>query len=261
MNTDYYRLIASYPLLDDALQKSLLIQSRQGNTAARQKLIEANLRMCLKAAHKYKMSGLELDDLFQTACEGLILAIDKYDPAYRTRLSTYAYQWMRERIERQITTRLEVPDYMRWRLNRIAQARKQLLLQGVEPTDAAIMAEAGLAAGEYRTAQAAINKATPASLDETTSNAEGDETQLLDTLQDDSPGLDLIAERADTISIVQDAIQQLLPRERDILQMRYSGRTLQEIGDKYGITRERVRQLQTRAEHKLKRMQQIKQLK
>ena len=260
MNTDYYRLIASYPLLDDAEQQVLFAQAKQGDTAAREKIINGNLRMALKISHSYYNSGSEMDDIFQAACEGLIIAVDKYDPGRGMKLSTYAYQWMRERIERQITTRLEVPDYMRWRLNRIAQARKQLLLQGVEPTDAAIMAETGLAAGEYRTAQAAINKATPASLDETTSNAEGDATQLLDTLQDDSPGLDLIAERADTISIVQDAIQQLLPRERDILQMRYSGQTLQEVGDKYGITRERVRQLQTRAEHKLKRMQQIKQL-
>ena len=225
---------------------------------ARAQLINSNLRLVVSIARRYQGHGLSLLDLIQEGSLGLMRAVDKFDPSRGLKFSTYATYWIRQSVGRAIADQsrtVRLPVHLGERLSRLARARQQLIQRlDRDPTAEEIANEIGLTADQViRAEQAAL---TPASLDEAhTEDGTGTLAEIIaDPLQPsplDAVSHDLL--RGD----LREALSHLTPRERHIIQLRYglgggSALTLEQIGQRLSLTRERVRQLESEALKKLR---------
>ena len=255
----YLREIAQVKLLTRKEETLLAHRIKRGDEQAREQMIKANLRLVVKIAHDYDGLGLPLLDLINEGNIGLIKGVERFNPAKGAKLSTYASWWIKQAIKRALanqskTIRLPVHVVDKVAHIRRAEVRLRETLER-DPTDEEVAADVGLKPGrvrEYRQASKA-----PVSL-EAPLGANDDASPVAEMVADtnaEAP-FDNLVKTSDT-ELLREVFATLAPRERAILAMRFgleddTPRTLEEIGARFGVTRERIRQIQNEALEKLR---------
>ncbi|TSC72673.1 MAG: RNA polymerase primary sigma factor [Parcubacteria group bacterium Gr01-1014_38] len=253
----YLREIGERKLLTADEEKELAVRLRQGDEEARQKLIEANLRLVVHVAKRYARRGdpeLFLD-LIQEGNLGLFRAVERFDPTMGTRFSTYATYWIRQAIQRALTKSrtIRIPEHVLEDISRMRKTRHRLTQElGRQPTFAELAAELELSEGELLKLEEAALETI--SLEKPIrSGEEGEEAELGAVLADlDSPQPEFIANQRILRRQVREIVDELPPRDRTIVTLRFGlttgvPKTLAEVAKDFGISRERVRQIQERA--------------
>jgi len=253
----YLRSIGRVPLLAAEEEVSLAKRIERGDIAAKQHMVEANLRLVVSIAKGYVGRGLTLLDLIQEGSLGLIRAVEKFDYRRHYRFSTYATWWIRQAVTRSLADKgrtIRIPVHMIERLNRLLHAERRLIQQlGREPNAAEIAAELKCSVCEVRDLMSLAQQ--PVSLEKPV--GEEDDSALGDFVEDVSARSPFeIASEALRRERVTRVLSSLPAREREVIEMRYGiadgrARTLEEVGRAFNISRERVRQIETRTLKKL----------
>jgi RNA polymerase primary sigma factor len=254
----YLKEIGRVPLLTAEQEVDLAQRIEKGSVAARKKLIQSNLRLVVSIAKRYVGRGLSFLDLIQEGNQGLMRAVEKYDWRRGYKFSTYATWWIRQAITRAIADQartIRIPVHMVETINRLYRASRKLMQElDREPTAEEIATEIGIDADRVREILK-ISQATT-SLEKPVGD-EGD-SLLGDFIQDtthptpyDSASKQLLKEN------IKDVLHTLSEREAKVLKMRfgldgYKPMTLEDVGKEFGVTRERVRQIEAKALRKLK---------
>jgi RNA polymerase primary sigma factor len=262
----YLREIHKIPLLTPAEEIDLARRAERGDRDARRRLIEANLRLTVAAARKAVGRGVPFLDLIQEGNRGLIRAAEKFDWRRGVRFSTYATWWIRQAVSRAVTDQsrvIRLPAHIRevmLKLARTAQEMRHAL--GRDPTPAEIACAARIPVRQVRETLMMIQE--PVSLDAPV--GEDTDSSLGDFVADrEHLGPEDEAVLAALRDNMKDALAALAPRERRVLALRFgleNGRphTLAEVGRTYGITRERIRQIELQALRKLRLQDRTKRL-
>lgn len=255
----YLREISQVPLLTPKEEIKLAGQIKRGNKKAREKMITANLRLVVKIAHDFSNYGLPLLDLVSEGNIGLMKAVERFDPMKGGKLSTYASWWIKQSIKRALANQsktIRLPVHLVDKIGKIRRVSAQMTEElGREPSNDELAEELGLS--EAKVAHLKNVAVRPASLDAKI-NAD-DDTAFGDLVSDDRAEDPFAALRdKDLREEVGDLLGVLDPRERKIISFRFglSGgkeRTLEEVGRKFGVTRERIRQLQNIALLKMRK--------
>lgn len=243
----YLQEVSRHPLLDADEEIRLTQLASQGDRAARQRMIESNLRLVIHVAGRYWRSALDMADLIEEGNLGLIHALDKFDPGLGYRFSTYAMWWIKQYIERGImnqTRPVRLPIHQAKRLNHLLRCRRQLAQHTYrEPSLRDLSTASGLAQHEVREllpwheASCSLN------------SHDGDGESWLNNLADPNQGDPAAAVgNSDLQQALHRFIHRLKPREQEILKLRFGfteagEMTLEKIAARVGITRERVRQI------------------
>ena len=232
---------AQLPVLTEAEKRELLARVRTGDAAARERMVEGNLRLVLSVVQRFAQRGENLDDLFQVGCIGLIKAIDHFDPAQPVRFSTYGVPMIIGEIRRFLrdNNALRVSRSLRDTAYRAMQSRETLEKQlGREPTMDEIAQSAGLTRREVTAALESVVE--PISLDEPVYTDGGDAMYVIDQVRDPD-GED------SWISGLQfrQTVAGLTPREKKIMELRYlQGKTQMEVAQEIGISQAQVSRLE-----------------
>jgi RNA polymerase primary sigma factor len=255
----YLREIGQVPLLSQAEEVELAARIRAGDREARLRMIRSNLRLVVKISHDYANFGLPMADLISEGNIGLIKAVERFDPAKGGKLSTYAAWWIKQSIKRALANQsktIRLPVHL---VDKIAKVRRLAAGMGEElgrePTDEELAAEVGISAPKL--AQLRLVSLRPASLDAPL--AEDDGKQLGETVSDlEAPNPHEQLSGSDMLLELAELMEKLDARERRILEERFglegdTPKTLEEVGQRFGVTRERIRQLQNGALGKLRR--------
>ena len=233
---------AQLPVLSEAEKRQLLTRARAGDAAARQAMIEGNLRLVLSVVQRFAQRGENLDDLFQVGCIGLIKAIDNFDPAQQVRFSTYGVPMIIGEIRRFLrdNNALRVSRSLRDTAYRVLQVRERLIAENQrEPTVEQIAKELELPREDVVFAMDAI--ADPVSLYDPIYDSGGDAICVMDQVSDTKNTDERWTERI----ALKDALKQLTPRERHILSLRfYEGKTQMEVSSEIGISQAQVSRLE-----------------
>lgn len=254
----YLREIGKYPLLDAEEEIELAKNFEKGVKRAKDKLIESNLRLVVSIAKKYIGRGLSLLDLIQEGNQGLIRAVEKYDWRRGFKFSTYATWWIRQAITRAIADQartIRIPVHMVETINKLYRTSQRLMQAlGREPTPEEIGEELGLPADRVREIFKISQEVT--SLD--TKVGEDEDSSLGDFIADESqPSPVDAASRQLLKDHLDEVLDTLSEREAKVLELRFGldggqPRTLEEVGKVFGVTRERIRQIEAKALRKLK---------
>ena len=255
----YLNEIGRIPLLSAQDEVRLAKAIERGDEMARQQMISANLRLVVSVAKKYTGHDVPLLDLIQEGNSGLMRAVEKFDWRRGFKFSTYATWWIRQSITRAIAEQcrtIRLPVHTHDRLAKTSRVRRDLQLTlGREPTDREIAAEVGFS--EEQMAQLNRVARAPVSLDAPV--GEDGQTAVGDMIADDEAEepLEEIADKMLTEHL-SEAMDQLEPREQEVLRLRYglgtgTPLTLEQIGQRFGRTRERIRQIEGMALRKLRR--------
>ena len=241
---------------DDEVRLAKAIET--GDEAAKEKLITANLRLVVSVAKKYTGHGVPFIDLIQEGNAGLMRAADKFDWRRGFKFSTYATWWIRQAITRAIAEQsrtIRLPVHTHEKLAKAARLRRELQLQlGREPTVREVANELGISEEQLNELSRAARQ--PVSL-EMRIGDDGD-TEIGDLIPDEEAEEPLEAAADGMLAgHLRDALHKLNPREQDVLRLRYGldgeiPLTLEQIGDRFGITRERIRQIEWKALRKLR---------
>lgn len=265
----YLREIGKVPLLTGAEEIELAKRVEKGDQHARKRLTEANLRLVVSIAKKYMGRNLGLLDLIQEGNLGLFRAVEKFDWTKGYKFSTYATWWIRQAITRALADQsrtIRIPVHMVETLNKYAQAERQLVQDlGREPLPEEIAAEMGIEVEKVYHLKK-ISQET-VSIDSPVGEDEGEDSNLGDFIVDeDTIKPNEMAGRQLLKEYVQEIITALDPREQKILKMRFGledgvTHTLEEVGAEFGVTRERIRQIEAKALEKIKGHTEIGKLK
>ena len=256
----YLREIGKTPLLKGAEEVELAKRITKGDVAARKKLIEANLRLVVSIAKKYMGRNLGLLDLIQEGNLGLFRAVEKFDWRKGYKFSTYATWWIRQAITRALADQsrtIRIPVHMVETLNKYAQAERQLVQDlGREPLPEEIAAEMGIEVEKVYQLKK-ISQET-VSIDTPVGDSDEEDSYLGDFIEDpDSVTPSETAGRQILKEYVTGIMKDLDPREQKILKMRFGledgvTHTLEEVGKEFGVTRERIRQIEAKALERIK---------
>ena len=255
----YLQRIGRVPLLTREDEVRLARRIEQNDMAAKNALIEANLRLVVSIAKRYQGRGLTLLDLIQEGNMGLIRGVEKFDWRRGFKFSTYATWWIRQAMTRALADQsrtIRIPVHMVERMNKVHATRRQLAQQlERDPTPAEIAAKLDLP--EEKVEQLLKLGQEPVSLE--TPVGSGDEAaELADFIADDAGDRPLeVVARQLRESDVRSVLNTLSPRERAVIELRYGlgdkgPLTLEEIGKEVGLTRERVRQIEVQTLHMLR---------
>lgn len=257
----YLREIGQVPLLTPEEEIRLAARIKKGDKAARTKMIKANLRLVVKIAHDYANLGLPLLDLISEGNIGLMKAVERFDPKKGGKLSTYAAWWIKQSIKRALANQaktIRLPVHLVDKISKLKRAAHQLSERlGREPTDEELAKYVDMPVAKV--AQLRTISVRPASLDAPVGNDE-DATAFSEIVGDESAATPFEVLRDKTMrEDVRDVLRELDPREAEILIMRFGidgnkPKTLEEVGRKFGVTRERIRQIQNIALAKLRRI-------
>jgi RNA polymerase primary sigma factor len=262
----YLRSIGRVPLLTAEEEVALAKRIERGDIAAKQHMVEANLRLVVSIAKGYVGRGLTFLDLIQEGSLGLIRAVEKFDHRRGYKFSTYATWWIRQAVSRALADKartIRIPVHMVERLNKLIGAERMLIQQlGREPTAEEIAAELECDVREVRDVQRLAQQ--PISLEKPM--GEEDDSALADFVEDVSAESPFeIASEALRRENITRVLASLPRREREVLELRYGivgdrARTLEEVGRAFNITRERVRQIENRTLKKLQTLPEAQQL-
>ena len=254
----YLKEIGQIKLLSAEEEVELAKRVSEGDQAAKKKLTEANLRLVVSIAKKYSGRGLHILDLIQEGNTGLIRAVDKFDWTKGNKFSTYATWWIRQAITRAIADQartIRVPVHMVEGINKATRCNRKLVQElGREPTVEEIAKELNLPVEKIieanRTAADTLSLDTPVGDEEDTSIGSFVEDER-------TPGPADATSNALLAEALKEILDTLTEREADVLRMRfgmYDGRThtLEEVGQIFGVTRERIRQIENKAIRKLR---------
>ncbi len=254
----YLKEIGQIKLLSPEEEVELAKRVSEGDQAAKDKLTEANLRLVVSIAKKYSGRGLQILDLIQEGNTGLIRAVDKFDWTKGNKFSTYATWWIRQAITRAIADQgrtIRVPVHMVEVINKATRCNRKLVQElGREPTVEEIAAELNLPVEKIieanRTAADTLSLDTPVGDEEDTSIGSFVEDER-------TPGPAEATSNALLAEALRDALATLTEREADVLRMRFGmydghAHTLEEVGQIFGVTRERIRQIENKAIRKLR---------
>lgn len=256
----YLREIGQVKLLTPAEEIELAARIKRGDKKAREQMIKANLRLVVKIAHDYEGLGLPLLDLINEGNIGLMKAVERFDPAKGGKLSTYGSWWIKQSIKRALANQsktIRLPVHLVDKISKMRRTAMKLQEEfGREPTDEELGEELGISAS--RVAQLRTAAIRPASLDAPI--GDDDSNNFAEVVQDenaDTPYEQL--EEKTVTKMLQEMVKTLDPREATILRYRFgldggTEKTLEEVGEKFGVTRERVRQIQNIALNKLRKM-------
>lgn len=262
----YLKEIGKIPLLSMEEEIELAKRMEQGDDEAKKQLAEANLRLVVSIAKKYVGRGLQFLDLIQEGNLGLIKAVDKFDYKMGYKFSTYATWWIRQAITRAIADQartIRIPVHMVETINRLTRTSRRLLQQlGREPSAEEIAQRMDMPVEKVREilkiAQEPVSLETPV--------GEEDDSHLGDFIQDENI---LLPADAATYTMLKeqivDVLTTLTERERKVLSLRFGledgrPRTLEEVGQIFDVTRERIRQIEAKALRKLKHPSRSKKL-
>ena len=263
----YLKEIGQVKLLSADEEVELTKRVASGDKAAKDKLTEANLRLVVSIAKKYSGRGLHILDLIQEGNTGLIRAVDKFDWTKGNKFSTYATWWIRQAITRAIADQartIRVPVHMVEVINKATRCNRKLVQElGREPTMEEIAKELNLPVEKIieanRTAADTLSLDTPVGDEE--------DTTIGSFVEDDNtPGPADATSNALLAEALSEILGTLTDREADVLRMRfgmYDGRThtLEEVGQIFGVTRERIRQIENKAIRKLRHPSRAKKIK
>ena len=260
----YLREIGQIPLLTIEQEIELAAKIKKGDKAARSLMIRSNLRLVVKIAHDYANLGLPLLDLISEGNIGLMKAVERFDPAKGGKLSTYAAWWIKQSIKRALANQsktIRLPVHLVDKISKMRRVAMQMSEElGREPTDDELAEEVGLASGKI--SQLKTVSIRPASLDAPISDDDSTEFgEIVGDLEALTPferlrDQNLRDEVGDLLGVLDE-------REKKIIFSRFGldggkAKTLEEVGKKFGVTRERIRQLQNIALMKLRRALQKK---
>ena len=262
----YLRSIGRVPLLNADEEVALARRIERGDMAAKQHMVEANLRLVVSIAKGYVGRGLTLLDLIQEGSLGLIRAVEKFDYRRGYKFSTYATWWIRQAVTRALADKgrtIRIPVHMVERLNRLIHTERRLIQQlGREPSVDELAGELECTVRDVRDVMRIAQQ--PVSLEKPV--GEEDDSALADFVEDVSAESPFeIASDALRRENVLRVLACLPRREREVIEMRYgivggSSRTLEEVGRAFNITRERVRQIENRTLKKLQTLPEAQQL-
>ena len=262
----YYKLVGHYPLLDEKEEKSLLKKMKDGDTEAYNRLVCSNLRLVVHVAKKYINRGLDVDDLIQEGTLGLITALKRYDAKFHSRISTYAMYWIKQSIQRAIYDTgnlIRFPVHMHETINTFKSAYKKIEKeQGNIPT-VKMMADT-LGCSEERIVEISKFVENNVIYDDTI-NDDGD--TVFDLINDDqNDSAERFVYNKKLKEQVLAVLDTLTPREEKVLRLRYGiddgkPKTLEEVGQHFNNTRERIRQIEAKALRKLRHPSRSKRLK
>ena len=262
----YLKEIGKVPLLNAEEEMELAIKMEAGDEAAKKRLSEANLRLVVSIAKRYVGRGMQFLDLIQEGNLGLIKAVEKFDYRKGYKFSTYATWWIRQAITRAIADQartIRIPVHMVETINKLIRVQRQLLQEyGREPLPEEIAKEMHMSLDRVREIQKIAQE--PVSLE--TPIGEEEDSHLGDFIQDDH--IPVPAEQA-AFTLLREQISEVLDtlteRERNVLRLRFGlddgrGRTLEEVGREFNVTRERIRQIEAKALRKLRHPSRSKKL-
>ena len=263
----YLKEIGNVPLLSAEEEINLAVRIQGGDDIAKQELAEANLRLVVSIAKRYVGRGMQFLDLIQEGNMGLMKAVEKFDHTKGFKFSTYATWWIRQAITRAIADQartIRIPVNMVETINKLVRVQRQLLQDlGREPTPEEIGAEMDLPTEKVREilkiAQEPVSLETPI--------GEEDDSHLGDFIEDEgamSP--EVFTSSALLREQLEDVLDTLTDREENVLRLRFglddgNIRTLEQVGKVFGVTRERIRQIEAKALRKLRHPSRSKQLK
>ncbi len=257
----YLREIGKVPLLTVEEEIELAARIKAGDKEAREHMIKANLRLVVKIAHDYDGLGLPLLDLISEGNIGLMKAVERFDPAKGGKLSTYGSWWIKQSIKRALANQsktIRLPVHMVDKISKMRRlAMKMQEALGREPTDEELAEELDMTPAKVAAMRTAAIR--PASLDAPLGD-DGDSSNYSDIVEDEKAETPYVQLEDKTVKkMLEEMLKTLNEREATILRYRFGldgedEKTLEEVGEKFGVTRERVRQIQNIALNKLRRM-------
>jgi RNA polymerase primary sigma factor len=263
----YLKEIGRVPLLTPEEEIELAKRMEQGDEEAKRRLAEANLRLVVSIAKRYVGRGMLFLDLIQEGNLGLIKAVEKFDYRKGYKFSTYATWWIRQAITRAIADQartIRIPVHMVETINKLIRVQRQLLQElGRDPTPEEIAKEMDVPVERVREIMKIAQE--PVSLE--TPIGEEEDSHLGDFIEDEDAQAP--AEAASFMLLreqLEEVLDSLTPREKRVLRLRFGlddgrARTLEEVGQEFGVTRERIRQIEAKALRKLRHPSRSKKLK